>query len=151
MVNQRNARSPRQAVRRPSRGAIGSPAWLVLAALLVLPGLFLQRIAAVADWRLLLGGASAVSLFSFFSLRSDKQRAEAGEWRIPEATLHLAEMIGGWPGAFLAQRLFRHKIAKASYQVVFWAIVMTHQFVALDALLEWRLTKGMAGFIKTLV
>ena len=56
----------------------------------------------------------------------DKRAAQQGGRRTPEATLHLAELLGGWPGAFLAQRLIRHKNAKASYQVVFWLIVAMH-------------------------
>ena len=47
----------------------------------------------------------------------DKQRAASGAWRVPESSLHLAELLGGWPGAFLAQRWLRHKCSKASYQV----------------------------------
>jgi len=46
-------------------------------------------------------------------------------------------MLGGWPGAFLAQRVFRHKTSKLSYQVVFWAIVLVYQLVALDYLTGW--------------
>ena len=41
---------------------------------------------------------------------------------------------GGWAAAYLAQRLFRHKTAKGSYQLVFWMIVLAHQAVAADYL-----------------
>ncbi|MCE7524423.1 DUF1294 domain-containing protein [Alloalcanivorax xenomutans] len=30
---------------------------------------------------------------------------------------------GGWPGALLAQRVFRHKTRKTSFQVVFYLVV----------------------------
>ena len=50
----------------------------------------------------------------------DKRRARTGGRRVPEATLHAVELLGGWPGALLARHLFRHKTAKASYRVVFW-------------------------------
>jgi uncharacterized membrane protein YsdA (DUF1294 family) len=36
------------------------------------------------------------------------------------------ELVGGWPGALLAQQVFRHKTRKLSYQVVFWTIVVLH-------------------------
>lgn len=42
--------------------------------------------------------------------------AERGRWRTPENTLHVAELLGGWPGALVAQQLFRHKTRKISYQ-----------------------------------
>jgi uncharacterized membrane protein YsdA (DUF1294 family) len=34
--------------------------------------------------------------------------------------LHLFGLIGGWPGALLAQNFLRHKSKKWSFQVVFW-------------------------------
>ncbi len=56
----------------------------------------------------------------------DKRAARRGDRRTPEATLHLLELLGGWPGALVAQRLIRHKNAKVGYQVVFWLIVVIH-------------------------
>ena len=74
-----------------------------------------DRLPAWAGWVLL--GLSAVG----FALHGwDKWRAKRGGRRVPEAGLHLVELLGGWPGALLARRLFRHKTAKVSYRVVFW-------------------------------
>jgi uncharacterized membrane protein YsdA (DUF1294 family) len=120
-----------------------------LSLLLVVPVYALSRFAALVDWRVLAGAALALSLVTFFAHRSDKRRAEAGEWRIPESTLHIAELVGGWPGAFLAQRTFRHKTSKTSYQVVFWIIVLLHQIVAVDSLVDWRFTKDVLQLIKS--
>ena len=50
----------------------------------------------------------------------DKRRARTGGRRVPEASLHLVELLGGWPGALLGTRLFRHKTAKFSYRAAFW-------------------------------
>ncbi|HVU35933.1 MAG TPA: DUF1294 domain-containing protein [Opitutaceae bacterium] len=127
-----------------SRRAIG-----VLVVLLLIPVYALVRLATWLDWRVLVGVPIALSVFTYFSYRSDKCRAESGAWRIPESTLHLAELIGGWPGAFLAQRVFRHKTAKRSYQFVFWLIVAAHEFVALDSLLGWKATALAAHFIRS--
>jgi uncharacterized membrane protein YsdA (DUF1294 family) len=68
-----------------------------------------------------------VSLLTFILYRHDKMRAGDGGWRIPENWLHAAELLGGWPGALLAQQLYRHKTRKVSFQVVFWVIVLAHQ------------------------
>jgi uncharacterized membrane protein YsdA (DUF1294 family) len=124
-------------------------AYVTLVLLMVIPVYALIRLSAWIDWRILLGAALAISILTFFMYRSDKQSAVKGEWRVPEVMLHFFELVGGWPGAFLAQRIVRHKISKTSYQILFWAIVMIHQFVALDFLNGWSLTKGTLHFLKT--
>lgn len=53
----------------------------------------------------------------------DKRAAEAGTMRTRERTLHLVDLLGGWPGGLLAQDRFRHKTRKTAFQVVFWATV----------------------------
>ena len=69
---------------------------------------------------------AVVSVIAFVTYALDKRAARLGRPRTPEATLHILELLGGWPGALLAQRLIRHKNAKTSYQVVFWLIVAVH-------------------------
>jgi uncharacterized membrane protein YsdA (DUF1294 family) len=59
----------------------------------------------------------------------DKDQARSGGWRTSELHLHLLELMGGWPGALIAQHLFRHKNRKVSYQVVYWCIVLLHAAV----------------------
>jgi uncharacterized membrane protein YsdA (DUF1294 family) len=76
-----------------------------------------------------------MSLICFFAYYRDKQFAIKGRQRTPEARLHLYEVLGGWPGSLLAQRLMRHKNRKLSYQRVFWLIVLLH--VALAGLVLW--------------
>lgn len=101
------------------------------------------------DWKILAGAWLALSAFAIFAYRSDKRSAKTGEWRVSEATLHLTALMGGWPGAFLAQRVFRHKTAKLSFQLIFWMIVLLHQFAALDSLLDWRLSKDMIRAVRS--
>ncbi|UJJ33236.1 DUF1294 domain-containing protein [Halopseudomonas maritima] len=88
-----------------------------------------------------------VSIVSFIQYAMDKRSAETGRWRTPENTLHITELLGGWPGALVAQQVFRHKTRKLSFQVVFWLIVGLHQLVWLDRLvLGGRLTGGLLPF-----
>ena len=75
-----------------------------------------------------------VSLLAFLLYWSDKRKARADHWRTPENVLHAVELAGGWPGALLAQQLFRHKTRKLSYQLVFWIIVLMHQVFWIDQL-----------------
>ena len=74
------------------------------------------------------------SLLAFGLYRYDKQQAKAGQWRTPEKILHGVELLGGWPGALVAQQMFRHKTRKLSYQLLFWLIVAVHQVVWIDVL-----------------
>jgi uncharacterized membrane protein YsdA (DUF1294 family)/cold shock CspA family protein len=72
---------------------------------------------------------SAMSLVTYTLYADDKSRAKRKDWRIPEQTLHLCELAGGWLGGFIAQRILHHKSQKKSYQAMFWAIVIIHEIV----------------------
>ncbi|WP_157598879.1 DUF1294 domain-containing protein [Rhodanobacter sp. Root561] len=52
-----------------------------------------------------------MSLLSCLMYRADKSAAQEGRRRsrTPESHLHLVDLIGGWPGALIAQQQFRHK------------------------------------------
>lgn len=84
----------------------------------------------------------AMSTVTAIAYALDKFRAAKGKWRISEGTLHLFELAGGWPGAFAAQRILRHKTRKLSFQVVFWLIVLSHvafwTWVAKRQMEAWR-------------
>nr|WP_278876638.1 DUF1294 domain-containing protein [Variovorax paradoxus] len=71
-----------------------------------------------------LGVLLLISLLAFAVYGFDKSAAQAGRWRTAESTLHLLSLAGGWPGAWCAQRLFRHKSRKASFMAVYWATVL---------------------------
>ncbi|QJI21208.1 MULTISPECIES: DUF1294 domain-containing protein [unclassified Pseudomonas] len=75
-----------------------------------------------------------VSMVTFCLYWSDKRKAQNDSWRTPEKILHAMELAGGWPGALVAQQVFRHKTRKVSYQVVFWLIVLLHQVFWIDQL-----------------
>jgi uncharacterized membrane protein YsdA (DUF1294 family)/cold shock CspA family protein len=64
------------------------------------------------------------SVVAFCAYAIDKAAARRDARRIPERTLHLIALLGGWPGALVAQRIFRHKTIKASFQRMFWITVV---------------------------
>jgi uncharacterized membrane protein YsdA (DUF1294 family)/cold shock CspA family protein len=70
--------------------------------------------------------APLISVLTFYLYWRDKFAAQRGAWRTPEALLHGASVVGGWPGAWFAQRLLRHKSAKESFRQVYWGTVALH-------------------------
>jgi uncharacterized membrane protein YsdA (DUF1294 family) len=66
----------------------------------------------------------AASLTAFILYRTDKVAAVDGQRRTPEDTLLVVGLLGGWPGALVAQRLVRHKSRKASFQLMFWMTIV---------------------------
>lgn len=123
----------------------------ILLASLILPALALLRMTEFVRWEYLASGAVALSVFSFVLTGVDKKRATTGAWRIPENHLHLLELLGGWPGSYLGQRFFWHKVSKASYQTTFWLIVAAFQYASLDYLLNWRMSQAIAGYVGQLM
>lgn len=136
----------KNAVHLNDGGRITALAVLLLACLLVPPALALHQ--RGWDFRWVGAYALVISAVSYGSYALDKRRARAREWRISEAGLHVTELLGGWPGAFLAQRRLRHKCSKGSYQVMFWLIVLTYQFVAFDSLQDWCCTRAALNHIE---
>lgn len=71
----------------------------------------------VIPWYVLL---SVVTLLAY---GWDKSSAKGGHRRISESSLNTLALMGGWPGAWVAQQGFRHKSRKASFQSAFWTAV----------------------------
>lgn len=67
---------------------------------------------------------AVMSLITMFAYCKDKEAAKAGRWRTPESTLHSLALLGGWPGAVLAQQWLRHKSSKRSFRLIFWLTVL---------------------------
>lgn len=67
---------------------------------------------------------AAINIVTVLAYGVDKRAAVSGRWRVPEVQLHTLEILGGWPGAFVAQRIFRHKTKKKSYQGMFWLVLL---------------------------
>lgn len=70
-----------------------------------------------------LGIAFVLSVVSFVAYGLDKRRAIDDGRRVSERTLHLLALLGGWPGALMGQRQFRHKTKKLPFLIIFWLVV----------------------------
>ena len=66
---------------------------------------------------------TALSVVSFGLYAADKSAAQRGAWRVRESTLHIADLLGGWPGGLVARHAFRHKTRKQPFRTVFWCTV----------------------------
>jgi len=75
---------------------------------------------------LLLAPYCLFSVVGFAMYRADKIAAERGTWRTSEATLHAIALLGGWPGALVARRVFRHKTTKQPFRTIFWCTVIAN-------------------------
>ncbi len=120
---------------------------ILFAAAIVLPLLAIKELSATIDPLYLLGFVGTLSIFTGWMYAWDKRRAVRQDRRVPETTLHLLELSGGWACAFWAQRVLRHKIRKVAYQVVFWLICALHQLVAFDYLMEWTYFRRVFWFL----
>ncbi|WP_417347578.1 DUF1294 domain-containing protein [Ferrimonas sp.] len=96
-----------------------------------LPLLILWPALRLYQWPLLWWAAASVVALCLYGL--DKRRARRGQWRVPEMTLHLVALLGGWSGALLGQQLWRHKTRKRPFQVAFWSIGLVQACL----LVEW--------------
>ncbi|WP_240919963.1 DUF1294 domain-containing protein [Paraglaciecola sp. 20A4] len=67
-----------------------------------------------------------LSLSAYVFYKKDKVAAIKGNWRVPEQTLHLLALFGGWPGAIIAQQRLRHKTQKVPFRVIFWLTLVVN-------------------------
>ncbi|MBW9108902.1 DUF1294 domain-containing protein [Microbacterium trichothecenolyticum] len=75
----------------------------------------------LAWWVPALYGAASVVAFAAYGI--DKVAARRQANRISEQTLLVLGLVGGWPGALVAQQVFRHKTRKRSFRRAFWGTV----------------------------
>ena len=117
-MTSRPATSTRQSRASRRAGVIVGIAIVVafIAALLVADAFW-----AVPDWVALL--YLGMSTLCFIVYAVDKSAAVAGRRRISENTLLGLGLVGGWPGAILAQQFLRHKLRKRPFMVPFVATV----------------------------
>lgn len=71
--------------------------------------------ALVSLWPYLLVWLVFINAASLTAFGLDKRQARRGGGRVPERTLLMMALAGGWPGAKLGQRRFRHKTRKQPF------------------------------------
>ncbi|WP_353808206.1 DUF1294 domain-containing protein [Agromyces sp. SYSU T00194] len=75
-------------------------------------------------WLLVVYAIASIVAFVLYAV--DKSAARAERRRIPESTLLTAGLVGGWPGAIVAQQVLRHKTVKRAFRVPFWITVVVN-------------------------
>lgn len=84
----------------------------------------------------------AASAIAFLAYVFDKDAAKNNRWRTKESTLHMLGLVGGWPGALLAQKIIRHKSRKQEFQAVFWTTVILN-----CCAFGWFFTRAGSAFL----
>jgi uncharacterized membrane protein YsdA (DUF1294 family)/cold shock CspA family protein len=74
-----------------------------------------------------------VNLATFYMYWRDKHAAINETQRTPEDWLHGLAVTGGWPGAWFAQQILRHKTSKQPFRLIYWVTVAVNML----ALLAW--------------
>lgn len=86
------------------------------------------------------------SLFTYWLYQADKNAAIARQpQRLPEESLQMFSLIGGWPGALFAQKKLAHKRSKPLFQREFWLVVLANCI-----LLIWLLSQHGQQFLSRL-
>ncbi len=79
-----------------------------------------------AFWFFLIIFLLLIAGLTFLMFALDKRAAVNERQRVPENTLHLLSLAGGWPGGLLARPLFRHKTRKQPFRTFFWLMVVVN-------------------------
>jgi uncharacterized membrane protein YsdA (DUF1294 family)/cold shock CspA family protein len=117
-----SARPLRPPQRPQPAAAWGLGSRVALAGFALLYGLVALRWGWPAVWVAALYAGASVACFIAYAL--DKSAAQRGSWRTAESTLLMLGLVGGWPGAIVAQQTLRHKTSKASFRSAFWGSVL---------------------------
>ena len=120
LVRQAGAIAERRQHPRRTLAVRGAVAYLTILAFVALY-LVVGRYWAIPVWVAAL--YLFVSALCFATYSTDKAAARAGQRRVPESTLLALGLLGGWPGAIVAQQVLRHKTIKAHFQFAFWGTV----------------------------
>jgi len=142
--------TPQQRVQREQRAqqrvAAQSSAYYLAAFWILL--LCVGTAARQLPWQFTLA-VVVLSVITYGVYSGDKHASEtARRRRTPENTLHMLALMGGWPGAAIAQQRLRHKTAKQSFRSIYWLTVLAN-----CAIVIWLFTsekgRGLVGALIT--
>ena len=88
----------------------------------------------------------ATSVITYIVYSFDKKSAITSARRAPENNLHILALLGGWPGALIAQETLRHKTQKKGFRAVFWVTV-----IANCGFFVWFFTSGGKEWLRALI
>ncbi|HMV59521.1 MAG TPA: cold shock and DUF1294 domain-containing protein [Anaerolineales bacterium] len=133
-------RSTRLATRQRNE----NPARWGTASYFAIPAFLIVFAVTALVWRVpgwVAGVYFVASMVCFVVYAIDKSAAAAERRRVSEATLLALGLVGGWPGAIVAQQVLRHKSNKASFRASFWltVIINVFAFIALSSPLRFVL------------
>jgi uncharacterized membrane protein YsdA (DUF1294 family)/cold shock CspA family protein len=114
--------SPMSQMRQMSRAGVAVPIAFAMSFLVALAALTAVGRLELS-WLALYYGASIITYSAY---ARDKTAAQDARRRIPESKLHLMSLIGGWPGALIAQALWRHKTRKPAFRIRYWLTVIVN-------------------------
>ena len=73
---------------------------------------------------LLLAYLLSINFATFLLYGYDKFISSGESLRVPELNLQILALLGGSPSALFAQKFFRHKTLKRSFQLIYWLIIV---------------------------
>ncbi len=117
------------------------PSWLSWTVLIVFAAALVVAYFVVPVPLWIVGLYAVLSLIAFAAYGIDKSAARKNRQRISEDTLLALGLIGGWPGALVAQQVFRHKTRKRSFRRMFWVTVVVN-LAALGGVIALAVVNG---------
>ena len=126
---------------KPALGAVVAPGIALVFFAFLVGAVLRDRLPALVPlWYLV------VSLLTMFLYHRDKEAAKKRQWRVAEVRLHGFGLLGGWPGALVAQRWWRHKSQKVSFQTTFGITVLLNL-----GMLWWLYAGSGANVVRALL
>ena len=74
---------------------------------------------------------SIINAMTYWMYAQDKEAAQNGNRRVPENTLHILSVLGGWPAAWLAQQKLRHKTQKQPFRKIYFCTIVFNILILL--------------------